>query len=112
MALLLRPGDPLPALPTPNGRLDLSPWRGNFVTVLVGQPPPQAPLPCVSMEDSELGHLAARRLGADFVNGIPQPLLVLLDPAGVVVQSWAGQDARELLELAAETVKSLGERSR
>ena len=105
MALLLRRGDPLPALTVATGKLDLARYSGRYWAIVTG---PQsalehaalAGLPLVATTPDAVGMTAARRLGADFIAGEPQPLVVLLDPAGTVVQSWADAPLPSLLALA------------
>ena len=101
MALLLQPGDPLPALHLKTGKLDVKAHAGHYWVVATG--PQRAleqlhgtDLPLVKAQDA----VAAQRLGADFHAGEPQPLLVLLDPAGTVVHSWADAPLAELLARA------------
>ncbi len=112
MALLLRPGDPLPALTVATGRLDLSVHAGRYWAIATG---PQrllaaahaVDLPLVKTGPGALGQIAAQRLGADFQGEEPQPLVVLLDPAGTVVQSWADAPLAELLAHAQHRADAL-----
>lgn len=101
MALLLRRGDPLPALHLAAGLLDVRAHAGHFWAV--------ATAPHAVLRDLATGELpvltsadltVAQRLGADVHDGVPQPLLVLLDPAGTVVQSWADEPLPTLLRHA------------
>jgi hypothetical protein len=111
MALLLRPGDPLPALLLRSGKLDVKAHAGHYWAIATG---PQAALthlqsdelPLIKAQDS----VAAQRLGADFHAGEPQSLLVLLDPAGTVVHSWADAPLPELLERARQKAAELAGR--
>ena len=110
MALLLRPGDPLPALPSPHGNLDLSGHRGVFWLLAVGAD--AAALPPLKLQvhalPADAAHAAAaRRLGADFSADVPQPLLILVDPALTVVASWAGAPLAELAARAVAAAEAL-----
>lgn len=111
MALLLQPGDPVPALHLVSGRLDVNAHAGRFCAIVTGPRAaladlPSPDLPLLTTHDVT----AARRLGADLVHGEPQPLVVLLDPAGIVVQSWADAPLPELLERARQCASELGAR--
>lgn len=97
MPLHLRPGDPLPVLTVAGVRLDPGALRGQFAALVVGDLPDPPPLPVLAIPASADGVVAARRLGADVVDGQPQPLVVLVDPAGVVVASLAGEPVADLL---------------
>lgn len=105
MALLLRRGDPLPALTLATGKLDVRPHAGRYWAIATG---PRAALsqagtmglPLVTTPPDALGLTAAQRLGAAVSDGEPEPLVVLLDPAGTVVQSWAGAPLADLLQRA------------
>ncbi len=92
MALLLRPGDPLPALDLPTGRLDPRAHTGHFWGIATGPRHELAALDAVDLQVVLVSErAAAQRLGADFRSDEPLPLVVLLDPAGTVVQSWADE---------------------
>ena len=108
MALLLRPGDPLPALTLATGKLDLNQHAGHFWGIAAGarlavDALDAGDLPVVRVHEPE----AAQRLGADFDARAPQPLVVLLDPAGTVVQSWADAPLADLWALARQRADGL-----
>ncbi len=113
MALLLRRGDPLPALLLATGKLDVRAHAGRYWAIATG---PQAvlqaaqagDLPLVVTPPGALGLTAAQRLGAACRGTEPEPLVVLLDPAGTVVQSWADAPLPELLHNAQQLARAGG----
>ena len=112
MALLLRPGDPLPVLPTPTGKLDIAARAGAYWLLATGtrdalQSAQLPGLQIVALTHDEAGLIAARRLGAALRDGQPEPMVVLVDPAGTVVQAWADAGLPELLQLAWARVRPL-----
>ena len=107
MPLHLHPGDPVPALDVRGVRLDPGAFRGAYAALVVGTVPLHVPLPVLAIPADATGVVAARRLGADVVDEVPQPLVVLLDPAGVVVVSVAGKPVADLLADVAQRARVL-----
>ena len=99
-------------LPLAAGQLDPKAHAGHYWAIATGEPAAlasasSAGLPLVKTPPGALGLIAAQRLGADVASGEPTPLVVLLDPGGTVVQSWADGPLAELLQRARERAEAL-----
>ncbi len=112
MALLLRPGDPLPTLRLTTGKLDPAAHAGHYWAIATGphaalQRLTPTELPLVVTTPDVDGLAASQRLGATSQHGEPEPLVVLVDPAGTVVQSWADAPLADLLRQAQAKAQEL-----
>jgi hypothetical protein len=90
VALLLRPGDPVPALVL-KPPVSVADFAGRYLLIVCAEQVPNAVPPDVALllvtAANDPQGTTARRMG------VMQPdefVAVLVDPAGTVVQAWAG----------------------
>lgn len=105
MALLLQPGDPVPALVL-HPHATVADFAGRYLLLVCGEGPlPDLPadvaLLRITLQNDPEG-VTARRLG---VQDPAEVLAVLVDPAGRVLQSAAGPDVQPRVATALESLR-------
>lgn len=131
MTLPLRPGDPLPKLPTSLGVWQAEAFAGRWLVLLVGGPEVAAalagvpddgevalrgivapdgrgtPVRATDRVADDLGRTSTQRLGALNDDGTVAAMAVAVDPRGAVAGVWSDGPAVRVLDQALQAVRRL-----